>query len=198
MPDHPATTVSRRLVHTRQIVCTGYLREDGLYDIEARMTDTKGHDTPMLLKDLQAGEALHDMWLTLTVDDDLMIRSACTRTLAAPTPYCTHINETYARLAGVRITEGFMREVRARVGGIRGCTHLTELLGPMATTAFQTIMGLRSVEKRRARGQDNKQLPLLGTCYAWRADGEVAKHMRQRSDAADPDTPVPHRNSNAQ
>lgn len=28
------------------------------------------------------------------------------------------------------------------MGGVKGCTHLTELLGPVATTAIQTLVSL--------------------------------------------------------
>lgn len=184
MSRYPTTTVPRRLAHTRQIVCSGYVRDDGLYDIEARMTDTKGYRSDLLLKVLPAGAPLHDMWLTITVDASLVIRAACARTEAAPAPYCTEINAAYAKLAGIRISGGFMKEVRARVGGTLGCTHLTELLGPMATTAFQTIMGLRSIEDQAsgsAGSDDAPPLPLLDTCHTWRAEGDVVRIVRERA-----------------
>lgn len=176
MSGYPTASAPRRLAHKRQIVCTGYVREDGLYDIEARMTDTKGQRSQLLLKVLPAGDALHDMWLTITVDAGLVIRAACARTGAAPAPYCTEINEAYGKLVGIRIGEGFTREVRARVGGTRGCTHLTELLGPMATVAFQTVMGTRTGE--------GSSLPLLDTCHTWRAEGEVVRIVRERTNQA--------------
>jgi hypothetical protein len=31
----------RRLMHRRSIECTGYLRDDGLWEVEARLVDTK-------------------------------------------------------------------------------------------------------------------------------------------------------------
>ncbi|PVX83709.1 DUF2889 domain-containing protein [Paraburkholderia unamae] len=180
--------VPRKLAHTRQIVCTGYVREDGLYDIEARMTDTKGHDSALLFKDVPSGGAIHDMRLTLTVDETLVIRAAHARTDSAPTPWCAQINEAYAKLVGITIGNGFMKEVKTRLGGTRGCTHLTELLGPMATTAFQTLIGLRQDAHERlaeaVRGERSPLLPMLDTCHAWRAQGEVVHVLRERSGAA--------------
>ncbi|MFX1762088.1 DUF2889 domain-containing protein [Paraburkholderia sp. A1RI-2L] len=188
MSENPAPTAARRLAHTRQIVCTGYAREDGLYDIEACMRDTKGHHASMLFKEVPAGEPIHDMWLRITVDNNLVIHDARALTHAAPTPYCTHINAAYGKLIGVRIGNGFMKEVKARVGGGAGCTHLTELLGPMATTAFQTLMQLR--ERTHAAMVDDARaplLPMLDTCHAWRADGEVVRLARRnRSQQASP------------
>ncbi|WP_321912481.1 MULTISPECIES: DUF2889 domain-containing protein [unclassified Paraburkholderia] len=177
MHHNPTASATRKLAHTRQIVCTGYVRDDGLYDIEARMTDTKGHDSALLFKDVPRGSPIHDMRFTITIDAHLVIRAAHAHTESAPTPWCSQINEAYAKLAGIAIGSGFMKEVKARLGGALGCTHLTELLGPMATTAFQTIMGLQEGAHTSlaaaARGEGKPLLPMLDACHAWRADGEV-------------------------
>lgn len=37
----------RRLIHQRHVECRGYLRPDGLWDIEGRLEDVKTH--PVLL-----------------------------------------------------------------------------------------------------------------------------------------------------
>ena len=39
-----------------------------------------------------------------------------------------------AALTGIRIGPGWRRQVQERVGGVRGCIHITELLWPLATT----------------------------------------------------------------
>ena len=36
--------VKRECLHSRNIVCNGFLRNDGLWDIEARLIDTKSYD----------------------------------------------------------------------------------------------------------------------------------------------------------
>ena len=184
MSENPPATAPRRLAHTRRIVCTGYARDDGLYDIEARMEDTRGHHSTMLFKEVPAGGAIHDMWLRITVDGDFVIRDARALTHATPTPYCAGISAAYAKLIGIRIGNGFMKEVKARVGGAQGCTHLSELLGPMATTAFQTIMGLHGDEHdalATGGGARAPMLSMLDSCHAWRADGEVVQILRQRA-----------------
>ena len=38
--------------------------------------------------------------------------------------------------------------MKTAIGGAHGCTHITELLGPMATTAFQTLYGEIARRKR--------------------------------------------------
>lgn len=139
--------VTRRPVHTRRIECAGYERSDGLFDIEGHMIDTKADDANLIFKVVPAGSPIHDMRIVVTVDSRLVIHRIEARTEAAPSRYCAEINAAYACLAGVAIGAGFMKEVRRRLAGTSGCTHLSELLGPIATTAIQTLIGLRASER---------------------------------------------------
>ncbi|HEX9684589.1 MAG TPA: DUF2889 domain-containing protein, partial [Burkholderiales bacterium] len=40
----PISAVERELTHTRRVRYEGYKRADGLWDIEAHLTDVKNHD----------------------------------------------------------------------------------------------------------------------------------------------------------
>lgn len=40
--------VPREAVHKRQINCNGFVRDDGLYDIEAELTDHKTYAFPVI------------------------------------------------------------------------------------------------------------------------------------------------------
>ena len=60
-----------------------------------------------------------------------------------PYSVCGAITDNFKALVGVRIAPGWTLETRALLGGVKGCTHLVELLGPIATTAFQTIYPAR-------------------------------------------------------
>ena len=58
-------------MHTRHVECRGYERDDGLWDIEGHLVDTKPYDMPnddRVSGKIAAGEALHEMWIRLTVD----------------------------------------------------------------------------------------------------------------------------------
>ncbi len=65
----PSPSVPRKHIHTRRIVCEAFERADGLWDIEANMTDVKSHDVDRAC----AGEPLHDMWVRLTLDTTFVI-----------------------------------------------------------------------------------------------------------------------------
>ena len=160
--------VERELAHTRTIVCQGYERKDGLWDIEAQIVDTKPYSFPN--KDrggrIEAEEALHDMKLRLTVDANLVIHAAEAVTEAAPFNYCTAIHPAYSRLVGLRIAPGWNQRLKELFGGIQGCTHITELFATMATAAVQTVGG-SIMRRQQFADPDPTSIPKhLHTCHA--------------------------------
>ncbi len=171
-------TASRKLLHTRTVQCYGYQREDGLWDIEGHMTDVKTYSHPNQDRggEIKAGEPLHEMWIRLTLDSELHIHDAEAGTDWAPFHVCPEITSRYKELIGMQIKPGWNFKIRQLFNGVSGCTHLTELLGPVATTAFQTIHPRRRSEKKPKPG-DEEQPRLLNSCHAMRSAGEV---VRQR------------------
>jgi hypothetical protein len=157
----------RKLLHRRTVIAEGYRREDGLYDIEGHLTDVKGYEFHVSGGTKVAGEPIHDMWLRITIDDHMIIHEAEARTEAQPYPgACETITPYYASLKGLRIAPGFTKAVKEKFSGVRGCTHLTELIGTLATVAFQTRYG--SAES----GSDQKP-PHLDGCHALDTRGPV-------------------------
>ena len=175
MPLSPPT--ARKLIHTRKIECTGYEREDGLWDIEAHLTDTKTYARPRRHggPDLQPGEPVHNMWLRLTIDLDMFVHDAEAFTEAGPYPTCGDITPNFKKLVGLKIGPGWRRDIGLRVGGIKGCTHLVELLGPLGTTAFQAT-GLAR-QKRNAGKPLTKRPYQIGSCHIYAEDSPA---VRQR------------------
>lgn len=160
--------------HTRRLEIRGYERADGLWDIEGHLTDTKPFDYYDDDRPRKKDEPIHDMWLRLTIDEDLRVHAAEAHTAAGPYGICAEINPNFAALAGLTIGPGWSRRVRERVGGVHGCTHLMEMLGQMGTTAMQTLWA-KQAEAFRARSERIEAPPpgLLDSCYAWRRDGPV-------------------------
>lgn len=163
---------ARKHVHTRQIDCRGFQRDDGLWDIEARIVDTKTYTFPNHDRgQIAAGEPLHDMWLRVTLDDDMVIQAIEAVTDASPFTICGEVTPNYQRLVGLSIGAGFTARVKQTLGGTEGCTHLVELLRPLATTAYQTLHARR--EKKRKAANTGERPRILDTCYALRSDGPV-------------------------
>ena len=171
--------VEKELVHTRQIVCRGYRRKDGLWQIEAEVSDEKGQAVPFLSRPtINPGELIHHLALTVVIDDDYQIRDARAQTLTAPWKACGGVDDDYRKLVGMHIGPGFSRAVREALGGPLGCTHLTDLLVQVGNTYMQSSWPDR-VARQRLSGADPRQWPdqrtlsFVGECHAWRQDGEV-------------------------
>jgi hypothetical protein len=164
-------------IHTREIRCRGYRRRDGLWDVEAVLEDTKtysfdNHDR----RGINSGEPIHRMHIRLTLDDMLVVQGAEAATEAGPFDLCGAIAPVFGSLVGLRVGGGWRRAVLERMAGIHGCTHLTELLlGPVTTTAMQTVMPARARREQAAEG--TAKPPIIDTCHALAASSPVVKRQ---------------------
>lgn len=169
--------VKRKLAHTRVVTCKGYEREDGLWDIEGHMVDTKPFAFPNKDRggEIKADEPLHGMWIRLTIDLQMNIHEAEGCIDFAPFNHCDSISPKISQLKGWNIGPGWTRKLKDLMGGTRGCTHLTELLGPMATTAYQTMVSARA-EYGKVDTKVQKEAPsFLNKCYSLSVNSPVVK-----------------------
>ncbi len=181
--------VGRQHLHTRRVSCQGFYRDDGLWDIEGRITDTKTYEHGNEWRGtLKPGDFVHDMSIRLTLDHRFIIVDVEAVTDKSPYRICGDVTPDFKKLIGLRIGPGFNRAVRERLGGVHGCTHLVELLGPIATTAFQTAGSRKANELQAAyrtrigkppKPRDPSVPPrkphVIDTCHAWASEGEVVK-----------------------
>jgi Protein of unknown function (DUF2889) len=183
MTDAPIT---REELHHRRIDMRGYRRSDGLYEVEATVVDRKTQAFEPLMggKQVAVGEPLHDMGVAIVFDTQMQVHEVRTFTLSAPYDICPEGGRALQSLVGLRMTAGWNKEVRDRLGGSKSCTHLRELLGPLATTAFQTTSALRRSQPTPvdARGRPLK----IDSCYAYGAERELVRmHWPQFHRSAD-------------
>lgn len=180
----------RALSHSRDITLRGYEREDGLWDIEAHLIDTKSYSFPNEDRGgIGAGEPLHEMWVRLTIDIDLKVHDAEAVTDASPFTDCPSITPVFKQLIGMSIGPGWNRRIKEMMGGACGCTHLTELLGPMATTAYQTLVRARNEYSGSPNNEAKEPPPYLNTCHMLSTDGPiVAKQWPQFYTGTDKET----------
>lgn len=165
----------REELHSRRYDFRGYRRADGLWDIEGRIVDTKGY--PFENKDrgtIPPGEALHDMQVRLTIDEEFVVRDVEATTDAGPFHVCPAIAPNYRKLVGARVGSGWRRTLRDVVGGTEGCTHITEMLGAMATVAFQTLYPALA-RQGKLRPAPGKRPALIDSCHAFRGDGPIVR-----------------------
>lgn len=164
----------RQLLHRRSIDVQVFARADGLFDVEAQLQDLKNRDLPLADGLRRVGEPLHSMQLLLTVDRELSILDAGSRTDWMPYPgHCDQHGDVYGRLVGLNLFKGFRAGVKERLSGVSGCTHLTELCQVLPTAVIQAFAGV-VLDTREGAG-DGQPPFQLDRCHALRSDGPVVQ-----------------------
>ncbi|MCA8929686.1 MAG: DUF2889 domain-containing protein [Alphaproteobacteria bacterium] len=185
MPHLPSglseASAGRTPLHTRKVECQGYLREDGLFDIEGHITDTKPYPFDNHHRGtVEPGDPVHDMLVRITVDETLTIVAAEAFSQKTPYAICPLAALNFRRLAGIRIGPGYMRKVKALYGRDQGCTHILELLYPLGTTAFQTVFPYLEYRRRLdgvSEGESMENERLLNSCYAFSSRRSVVREL---------------------
>lgn len=166
----------RRAIHQRQIDMKAYARDDGLFDVEARLVDTKPFAFRRFASTTSwpAGEPLHDLRIRLTVDARLVVRAVEASSDATPFAVCKGAEDTLAVLVGERIARGWSGRVKELLRGAASCTHLMEMLIPLGTAALQ---GIGAVQRQQQGDDIAGSTGKIDSCYAYARHGEVVQRL---------------------
>ncbi|MCP3675498.1 MAG: DUF2889 domain-containing protein [Gammaproteobacteria bacterium] len=170
--------VARKKIHRRNIDSQGFLREDGLWDIETRLVDTKSeHSLALERGEIEAGVPLHDISLRLTIDSRLLIKNIEASTDLAPLNACSDPNPWYKKLIGEKIEAGWRGKVKTMFAGVTGCTHLNDMLIIAAATAFQTVYTWHLQQNINESGKEKAfrhvAVTMLNSCHGFSEKGEM-------------------------
>ena len=168
----PSIDSEREELYFRHIDYVGYRRADGLWDIDGHFVDRRTVDCPCVDRGgmIRAGETFHEMLLTLTIDDDMVIRGLTVKIDKYPYKQCPAAEAVFKKAEGLQISPGFSKELRRRIPKELACTHMFSLLIGAAGAAFQTMAQVRMMKYCRGVRPDP-----LDTCLAWDSSGEMVK-----------------------
>ncbi len=189
----------RQSAHTRTVTFRGFEREDGLWDIEAELTDVKPFEITLDGRHLSPGMPVHGLQIRLTIDDQMVIHAVATAMDHIPQAECVQAPKHMDRLIGCTLGRGWRRTTEERLGRTEGCTHLREMLFNMATAAIQMLYnGLP--RKRERLGLPvppmTRMPPHLDQCMTWALDGPATERnypmfFRPREQAIPPEATPP-------
>lgn len=167
----PLSQPSRRHeLHHRTLDMTVFARDDGLFDVEARLVDRK--PVPFVRSSspepVPAGAPHHDLWVRVTLDSGFVVRGIEAASDATPWYLCREAEGTLDVLVGEKVASGWSTMVKQRLRGASGCTHLTEMLVTLGTAALQ---GIRGADPDRQLAAPWK----IDSCYAYGRNRPVAK-----------------------
>lgn len=170
--------VARKEHHHRQIDLRFYHREDGLFEVEGRLVDRKTVAFRRQLSDVDSppGDILHDITVSLVFDQAMRVHAATARMQATPFDICPRAEGTLTPLIGLHMANGWNKSVRSLLRGARSCTHSVELLGPLATTAFQGLAPLRLATLNAPENEALRQAK-VDSCYAYAEQRSVVARL---------------------
>ena len=170
----PIAASELQLKHSRRIEVQVYARADGLWEVDACLSDSRTHELRLLTGLRGAGEPIHDMLLRLVVDEQFNVLQAGSQMRATPYPgQCDAGEDVYARLAGLNLLKGFRQGVKTRCGATQGCTHLSELTQVIPTAVIQAFAGdvIDVLDRPDATAPPFQ----IDRCRALRADGQAVQ-----------------------
>jgi hypothetical protein len=175
--------VKRDLKHNRKIYGKGYNREDGLWDIEVFLLDSKSYSFENIHRGyISAGEPLHDMAIRLTLDDDKKIIDIEAIINASPYNICPKAVQNCYRLKGEYLISGFNRKVIKIMGGEKGCRHITDLLAYAGTLAYQTLWKEKNSEHNKTitiEEAKSIEKQFTNSCFAFKKGGEAYNQYKE-------------------
>ena len=193
----PIAAPARKLTHRRRIDVQVYSRGNGLWEVDARIDDIRTEAVEMVNGPRPAGTPIHDMLLRLVVDECFNIVEAGAQTFAMPYPgQCDAYGDAYARLVGLNLMQGFRQAVRARLGGVLGCTHITELAQVLPTAVVQAFAGV--VFDTRGNVAESTKPFQIDRCHALRSDAATVRlHYPRWYRPAAPSAAIPSESERA-
>jgi len=174
------------LAHTRNIGVSTYTVDSNHLVSEGRLTDVRVKDYYKFSGEKVDGGTLHDLRLILLIRiPELVIEDLEVIIETVPRSDCQLIADSMLPVIGMPITGGFSAKVREIAGGIKGCTHLLNLIITMAPAvmqgywayAYQQKPDLNRVMDRKSSGLMRRGLK--NSCYTWREDGEAYRKMME-------------------
>jgi Protein of unknown function (DUF2889) len=141
----PESPINRTRQHTRRVSYEGYLRDDGQWDLDMHLVDVKDQDYQLVSGLREAGVPVHDFWLRMTLTSLGEITEVQGDSVEMPYPgQCDRILPDYSKLVGLNLRHNFRLHLMERLGSVRGCSHLTELLAWAPTAAIQSMVSNRA------------------------------------------------------
>jgi Protein of unknown function (DUF2889) len=164
--------ISRERSHVRRVTYVGFVRADGMLDIEAQIVDVKDRDNTLASGVRKAGADLHNISVRVTIDRALNVKAVETSHDENPYPgHCNSIEDAYQKLVGLNLAQHFRLHLNDHMGGVKGCTHVNEMLNWLPSAAFQTLAG-----EREDFDPNGAQKPFqLDRCHALDTQGEAVR-----------------------
>jgi hypothetical protein len=99
-----------------------------------------------------------------------------------PNPLCPTVADSVKKIIGLPIVTGFSDQVRQKLYGVEGCSHLMHLIlamGPAGLHGYWADQGRKSHSVPRFFEEMPNLEYLVNSCQLWREDGPLIRQVRE-------------------
>jgi len=167
-------------VHTRAIRIDTFAVDDDHVIVEGVLEDNRHLPSYSLAGKERPPRQIHGMTVRLLIGGmPARIVDAEADMPEVPQEQCRAAVRSVEKLVGMSIVYGFSKEVKDRLDGVEGCSHLTSLILTMGSAAVQGMAAHRA-RKPPAPEMGAVMLEYLkNTCCTWREDGPAYQNVLQ-------------------
>ena len=170
-------------VHERRLEIRTYPAEEGRVVVEGWLRDERLVDGYHWNGGIRPAGIVHHMCVRMLVGGlPLTILDAEAEMPGTPHEMCPTTAETVQKIVGLPIVSGYSEEVRRRLGGTAGCTHLTHLIvvmGPAALHGFWTQASTREHKPPKSWDDWLGKDYVINSCQLWAEDGPLMKMAKE-------------------
>lgn len=170
-------------VHSRRLEVRTYPADRGRIVVEGRLRDERFVTGYHWNGESFTPGVIHNMAVRFLVGESPpVILDAEAEMLDVPNTACPTTLDSIESMKGLTITSGYGEEVRKRMGGVKGCAHLTQLVMTMGTAALHGAWVSRSREPRPVPESPEAFAglsQLVNSCRLWREDGPILAGLRE-------------------
>ncbi len=174
--------MGNKKVFNRTIDITCYEDSSDSIIVQGELKDTRLCPYYLVTGERKDPGILHNMKVSMRVSGNtLQISDIHVEMPHYPREECIESNIHIQKLNGLSITKGFTKAVKDTIGGIKGCTHVTNLILAMAPAAVQGFWANKAQKPvtKEFANQGSMSHYLIDTCYVWRKDGPMIKKLSE-------------------
>ena len=175
--------ITEDAVHERRIEVRTYPAKDDRVVVEGWLRDERFcQNFHWSGKERQPG-IVHHMCVRMLVGDwPLTILDAEAEMPGVPESLCLETKNSVEKIIGMKIVGGYSDEVRRRLGGVKGCTHLSHLIVVMGPAALHGFWA-QAMRRPQPVPESVDKIPglelLVNSCQLWAEDGPFLEMIKQ-------------------
>jgi hypothetical protein len=174
--------IGESAVHSRTIDIRTHPLDDGRLVVEGRLKDNRLVSGYQWNGKPRRPGVVHWMLVRLLVGDrPPTILDAEAEMPGVPHEECPRALAGVKKIVGIAIAGGYSGRVLKRLGGVRGCAHLTQLIvamGPAALHGYWAQLSRRPRPVPRSFADLPEVEKLINSCLLWKEDGPLLREIR--------------------